>query len=1462
MASLIPEDARTLSPVEIEAPLSVAPAEAGARLLLGKHRLPLALWTLLCILFFASLLFGRERLPGSDFSGQFHAFALFQAREMSQGRLPLWSPGSYAGFPFIADTQAAVFYPLRWLAIFLSLPWGFSFYVLEVEAIVHIWLAGLFTYGLAYAVIREQWPALLAAVTFALGGYLTSYPMLQLAILETIAWLPLALLLLRQAVRAARPWPWLAAAGLVLGVSALAGHPQTFLHVAYMAAVYYAYLSWVCRRTWGRFVAGGTIVGVLALGTAMAAWLPALRLLQLTTRIGVDYAFVAGGLSMLDYVQILAPGVLSLWSAQYAGIAAFFLVLITLGSGRLGPRNEAWFWAVTALVTAWLALGDAGILFRLAYYLPGFGLFRQQERLLGIFSLSLALLAAQGLAIWSRAQPEEARVLVHRAAAVLAAGLMAVAVILFMIQPQAGENWAATWWQQGVLALVVLGLLRLRRWPQQQMVALVLVLAVDLYSASLGAMNRQPGSPAAYWPQPVWLEELRSGEPARLDSRYLFHANVGEIHSLEDVHGISPLKLQTAADFEELPLLRRWQLLNVKHVWVTHPLPDQPFTLVTEFGEGLEPDQPETSGFLYRYDEARPRAWMSYQPVFVADAAAAWAAVAAADFDPATAVVLHTPEAPSLPALLPEKPSQVRIERQSSSALAIRVQTEAPGFLVLSEWAYPGWRATVNGRDAALLPANYALQAIWLPAGEHDVTLRFHSPEVIWGAVISLLSLIAGLALMWGRPATVRLSLWQFAGGLLPVVTGHGRAFGLAVRTCLQRAEARLKAEPHLLSRRWSRQRIFVSLVVLCGVAFSLRLFTLGSQELRGDEGFSYQFAVLPATEIIPALSTVGEPHSPLHYFILHAWMWLAGESELAMRFTAVVPGLLAVPLVFQVGRRFAGREFGLLLALLLALSHSQIWIGQDVRNHYTLVVFFTLLATWLLLQALEKGGTRWWVGYAGAAALTAHSHYYGVFALVAHGVYVAVASGTMDYLFRPLLTDSRIAVERRYYRPEAKGLWKWLGAGVLAAVIFAPWPLWTLGYMARQNLYDPSTPELAHYLTAVGLELTVGPAFDHWLAPWLFVMTLLLAGAGAWTLLRERPAWGTMLVTWLGLALLVIFLVRFRRSVFNDYYLTVAAPAWWLLACTGLRHLGGYGRWGRSVAALMLMAWLAANSSGLARYYTDPLYNRTTGYRAVAAHVAAQSLANDVFVAHFPDPALEYYLRHIPIAQTMQPVSFGVPRGETEAALAELAATYDRLWFVPAHHSNWDPENIAFRWLDYHNLKEQEASYGTLTLLAYRPLPAVPDVLFPMAADLDGLLRLDGLFATVNGMPAELSQAVKLPAGASLNVTLLWEALSEISDSYTVFVHLLGDDGMLIGQHDGIPLFGTRPTTSWERGERLIDRHEVSVPSEITAQGATLWVGLYHTETLARQAFAGQGEAIRVADVLLEPARMSVGER
>jgi len=155
--------------------------------------------------------------------------------------------------------------------------------------------------------------------------------------------------------------------------------------------------------------------------------------------------------------------------------------------------------------------------------------------------------------------------------------------------------------------------------------------------------------------------------------------------------------------------------------------------------------------------------------------------------------------------------------------------------------------------------------------------------------------------------------------------------------------------------------------------------------------------------------------------------------------------------------------------------------------------------------------------------------------------------------------------------------------------------------------------------------------------------------------------------------------------------------------------------------------------------------------------------------------------------------------------------------------------------------------------LRAYRPLAAAETVMKPVGRSLGDELRLTGAYVTVDGQAVALDQAVAATPGATIAVTLLWEALEPSDRSYTVFVHLRDANGALMTQHDGIPVLGTRPTPTWQPGEQVLDRHELVVP--VGASGpATLVVGVYDSETVANQTFDNGETALWLADFVIQP--------
>lgn len=627
--------------------------------------------------------------------------------------------------------------------------------------------------------------------------------------------------------------------------------------------------------------------------------------------------------------------------------------------------------------------------------------------------------------------------------------------------------------------------------------------------------------------------------------------------------------------------------------------------------------------------------------------------------------------------------------------------------------------------------------------------------------------------------------------------------------------------------RRW--RAALPGLILL--VAAFLRAFRLGAQELRGDEAFSYLFARRPLAEIAPALLREGDPHSPLHYYLLHVAMSLWGDGEFALRLPSALLGIALVFLLWRLAQEILGARPALWVATLAALSQGLVWLSQDVRHQPTLAALAAVAATLVLIGATRRGGVGRWLAYAALCALCVYSFYHGVFALMAHAVYVLALPG------------------RRRALP------RWAAAVLLAGLLFAPWlvAMWP-GLVAAGQLGDPARPALLGHWVETSSWLLAGADLPAVLAHLLAVAALPLLALGGWSLWRRDWPLALLLGTWLLAGLLGIWGVRFVRATFNAYYAAVAAPAFWLLLVAGLDALWRPRRLGRMVALAVLVCLLGANGWQLGRYYRNQGAGaRSVGYRPTAEHIAAHARPGDLFLANFPDPCWGYYLRQVPVAYAMQPVAPSPSRDEVAFALADLLSAYERIWFVPLRSPAWDAEGVVDDWLAHNALLHARTRHGLQTLYSYVPLEQALAAMQPSQATWPDLARLRAYHLTLDGLPVtEPAAPLALPFGAELSVTWLWEALGAPAQSYTVFVHLVGQDGRLLAQHDGVPVWGTRPTTTWQRGELVLDRHALTVPALSGPETGALIVGLYASETVERAPLADGGDALVVLPVRL----------
>ncbi len=108
-------------------------------------------------------------------------------------------------------------------------------------------------------------------------------------------------------------------------------------------------------------------------------------------------------------------------------------------------------------------------------------------------------------------------------------------------------------------------------------------------------------------------------------------------------------------------------------------------------------------------------------------------------------------------------------------------------------------------------------------------------------------------------------------------------------------------------------------------------------------------------------------------------------------------------------------------------------------------------------------------------------------------------------------------------------------------------------------------------------------------------------------------------------------------------------------------------------------------------------------------------------------------------------------------------------------------------------------------------------------------------------------AQAPPLRAGTTVTVTLLWQDLGTFSDDYTVFVHVVDAQQKIWTQRDKPPANGTRPTSSWQRGELLRDEYALTIPND-APPNLRIEVGLYRSRDGLRMATTNGDDRVLIA--------------
>lgn len=724
----------------------------------------------------------------------------FLGRSLASGELPAWNPHVMAGYPFAADPQSGWMHLVAML-LHTALPCGVAIRWFIVAQPI-IGGLGLFWFLRSEGLSRPA--ATTAGLTLALpvSG---SMMLLSLPFAGMLAWTAVTLALASRYFRATS-WParlaWLAGAAIAWGQVA-ASHLSHGLVVGTGALVAYVVARTVSDLRGGRrgrreaLLLVALLIAALPL-TNLAVVLPRMAYLPRTT-LGLGYeglrelaAEIKGSSPPLRVTVAIGPSwplMLATSPGAYLGAAALALSFGALSSRRYRPLAVAFaIFGALSYVLALKAFATAALPVVRSWPLGDFYLHAPMRFALAL-PLVLPVMAGLGVDAWREPGRPWRR--------------------LSMLAPA-----VAAWWILPPLVGADLGTLRLLALSSLPAAALLtaavvrpaltslipLLLAAELAGSGLAGqaagtevrpsvldvgrarpltnMLEPRVDVAAYTrPGPI-AQTLRRQEAVRFISvgrddlgwSAYHHLQAEEfwplmdnqravVFGLESVQGFNPVQLRrywtfvrtvrpstgisyNRAAFEQP---EPWVLDLLQVGWVVGPAGDPPV-------EGLTPAATEGRWTLYRRDRTPPRASVHPAWSVVGSEREALEAIMSPSFDALGDVVLE--EDPGLPPR--GRPGEAAAaEYRALGAKRARITVDAPGpsVVLIRNLHDVNWRATVDGRPAPLLQANYLLQAVAVPGGRHAIDLEYDDPWIGLGLAGSG----TALALLWGTALVLRV---------------------------------------------------------------------------------------------------------------------------------------------------------------------------------------------------------------------------------------------------------------------------------------------------------------------------------------------------------------------------------------------------------------------------------------------------------------------------------------------------------------------------------------------------------------------------------------------------------------------------------------------------------------------------------------------------------------------------------
>jgi uncharacterized membrane protein YfhO len=719
-----------------------------------------------------------NKAQGPDVIYEIYPWKYFSINQIKLGQIPFWNPYNFSGNPQMANFQSAVFYPFNFLFLVLPFNAGWTMFTISQALLAAIFMFLFLSKGLKL----NRLASVLGGISFAFSSYMVVWLEWE-NIASTLLWLPLALLLIKKNTEDIKLGNFLLLIFVFL-FSFLAGYVQGFFYVYTVCLFYFLFLFFTqpTKQKAKKIVLFLTTL-IFPVLLSLFQLFPTLEIFKSSTRGAYSLAQISQSLAPIYYWITIVfpdffgnPAARNYWlngtyieRVMYPGIIVLFFAVFAIL--KVKTKEKKFFLGLGILS---LIIATNLPLVKYFYLLPIPVISTTvPTREFSIFIFSMVILGSIGISHWLEDKKSSKFPIIFF---IVLLSFFIPTLVLNKFGIISDENLKISIRNMLLptgLSFVVLIIFYLKnKLKTISLILLVMIMCFDLFYF----FNKiTPFSPSSFtYPGTPVVEYLQKNAGINrfwgYGSGYV-SPNFQSVDKTYSPEGNDPLhlaaygELLASSKYGELPKIlprpdaniaggygnadlrnnkNRQRILNLLGIkFVLHKddllsgtsnpdyvtFPQDRYSLVWQ----KNPWQ------VYENKQALPRFYLADNYEVIKDKDQRISRIYDESIDLQKTLILE--EKPDI-VLKKISKKEIKLLAYQPNKLSFKVNTDGNGLFFISDNYFPGWKATVDGKEVRIYKANYSFRAVPINKGEHELVMSYSPQSFFLGFKVSLIGLV------------------------------------------------------------------------------------------------------------------------------------------------------------------------------------------------------------------------------------------------------------------------------------------------------------------------------------------------------------------------------------------------------------------------------------------------------------------------------------------------------------------------------------------------------------------------------------------------------------------------------------------------------------------------------------------------------------------------------------------------